>query len=122
MFGKLLSCLSFVLVLTTGINSITSAQVNQTEFYELKRKVESLESENLSLKNRLDSETDDLYKKTEGYAPLGLVFFLFGCFCALWAQNTGRNAWAWFFLGFLFSAITAVGLLIRNADDIKRNK
>lgn len=28
----------------------------------------------------------------------GIVFLLDGIFCALWAQNAGRNAWLWFFL------------------------
>lgn len=45
----------------------------------------------------------------------GFVTFLFGIFCAQWAQNTGRSAWLWFFLGFLFAPITGVVLLLKNA-------
>ena len=44
-------------------------------------------------------------------APL---LFLFGIFCALWAQNTGRNAWLWFFLGAFFHVITVLVLLAKN--------
>ena len=44
---------------------------------------------------------------------------LFGAFCALWAQNTGRNAWLWFFLGLFFSVITVIVLLAKNANDRK---
>ena len=43
---------------------------------------------------------------------------LFGAFCALWAQNTRRNPWGWFFLGLFFSVITVFVLLWKNADDL----
>ena len=51
----------------------------------------------------------------------GVVLFLFGAFCALWAQNTGRNAWLWFFLGGLFSVISVLVLLYKNAADKRRD-
>jgi len=51
------------------------------------------------------------------FASIGLVFFLFAIFCAYWAQTTGRNAWAWFFLGLFFAPITGLFLLRGNADD-----
>lgn len=47
----------------------------------------------------------------DDYASVGLVFFLFGIFCAYWAQTTGRNAWLWFFLGLFFASITGLVLL-----------
>jgi hypothetical protein len=47
----------------------------------------------------------------------GAALFLFGAFCALWAQNTGRSAWAWFFLGLFFSVITVIVLLYKNSKD-----
>ena len=47
----------------------------------------------------------------------GLVLFLCGAFCALWAQNTGRNAWLWFFLGLIFNVITILVLLSKNSTD-----
>jgi hypothetical protein len=47
----------------------------------------------------------------------GVVFLLFGAFCALWAQNTNRNPWLWFFLGVFFNFITVLVLLAKNADD-----
>ena len=47
----------------------------------------------------------------------GAVSFLFGAFCALWAQNTERSAWLWFFLGLFFSVIAVIVLLTKNADD-----
>lgn len=48
--------------------------------------------------------------------PMGLIL-LYGAFCALWAQNTGRNAWLWFFLGILFSVISLAVLLAKNGED-----
>lgn len=50
------------------------------------------------------------------------LFFLFGAFCALWAQNTGRNCWLWFFLGLFFSVVTIFFLLTKNANDIQRRE
>jgi len=50
----------------------------------------------------------------------GGAAFLCGAFCALWAQNTKRNAWLWFFLGLIGSAITILVLLAKNSNDIQR--
>ncbi len=47
----------------------------------------------------------------------GAALFLFGAFCALWAQNTNRNPWLWFFLGLFFNVITVLVLLSKNSDD-----
>lgn len=47
----------------------------------------------------------------------GLVFFLFAIFCAYWAQTSGRNAWLWFFLGWLFAPIAGLVLLYKNSQD-----
>ena len=47
----------------------------------------------------------------------GAVVFLFGAFCALWAQRTKRNAWLWFFLGLFFNGITVLVLLYKNSKD-----
>ena len=51
-----------------------------------------------------------------------MVFFLFGIFCAYWAQNTKRNPWLWFFLGFIVAPITGILLLANNSADIKDAK
>jgi hypothetical protein len=45
------------------------------------------------------------------------VIILYGTFCALWAQNTRRNAWLWFFLGVVFNVLTLAILLYKNAED-----
>ncbi len=50
----------------------------------------------------------------------GAVVFLYGAFCALWAKNTGRSAWLWFFMGIIFNVFTVVVLLYKNGQDPKR--
>jgi hypothetical protein len=47
----------------------------------------------------------------------GALVVLFGAFCALWAQNTGRNAWQWFALGALFHVFAVGAVLYTNAQD-----
>ena len=54
------------------------------------------------------------------YASVALVQFLFGLFCAYWAQNTGKSPWLWFFLGFFFAPITGIVLLIENRKFLSR--
>lgn len=51
------------------------------------------------------------------YASEGMVFYLFGLFCAYWAQSTNRNPWLWFFVGLLFAPITGLVLLYKNSED-----
>ena len=48
---------------------------------------------------------------------LGVALFLFGVFCAYWAQTTRRNPWLWFILGALFGPLTGLALLYRNSHD-----
>lgn len=66
----------------------------------------------------LDSQVrQELVDRGDGAA--GFVIFLFGVFCALWAQNTGRSPWLWFFMGLFFNIITVLVLLSKNASDKK---
>lgn len=51
----------------------------------------------------------------EGFATEGYVGFLFGLFCAYWAQETGRNAWLWFFFGFLIPPVAGLVLVYKNS-------
>lgn len=55
----------------------------------------------------------------ENYATVGTVCFLFGIFCAYWAQTTNRNAWLWFFAGLFFAPITGLVLLAKNGRDLR---
>ena len=70
--------------------------------------------------SQLEHRVSTLEQKIRQVGDQGLVLILFGAFCALWAQNSGRSAWLWFFLGLLFSCITVFVLLWKNSDDIDR--
>ena len=79
---------------------------------QLEKKVDALEIQETETKNRLQQ----LIEESGG---TGIVLFLFGGFCALWAQNTGRNPWLWFFLGLFFGFVTVLFLLSKNSQDIR---
>jgi Na+/melibiose symporter-like transporter len=70
----------------------------------------------------LESKVLRLENQIRQYGHEGVAFFLFGAFCALWAQNTGRNAWGWFFLGLFFNVITVIVLLYKNSNDLCKRK
>ena len=66
---------------------------------------------------RLEQKVDAIDHEARDAGGAGLALILFGAFCALWAQNTGRSAWLWFFLGFAFNVITIFFLLTKNSSD-----
>jgi len=94
-----------------------NAQVSAEDIDKLDQKIELQSQEIANLRNQLTSETSRLKQYVNGYAPMAMVLFLFGGFCALWAQNTGRNPWNWFFLGLIFSVLAIIGLLVTNSND-----
>ena len=70
---------------------------------------------------QLEVRVSSLESKVAQFPSEGLVLFLFGAFCALWAMNTGRSSWLWFFLGLFFSVIAVLVLLNKNAEDRRRS-
>ena len=70
----------------------------------------------------LERRINHLPTPIQTHGDNGALLFLFGVFCALWAQNTGRSAWLWFFLGLFFSVITVIVLLIKNSEDLARRR
>ncbi len=56
------------------------------------------------------------------YATIGLVSFLFGVFCAYWAQETSRDALLWGIFGAVFPPIAGILLLLKNHERHKRKK
>ncbi len=104
--------LIFILFIIFSIQ--IKAQTNSEEIKEMNHKIETQNSEIQSLKNKISIDSNLMNQDLGNYAPIGLVLFLFGGFCALWAQNTGQNPWTWFFLGFIFSIITVIIILINN--------
>ena len=84
---------------------------------QLERRVQQLESDVERLISESRSIEQTQRRLLQDSRDVGIVVVLFGAFCALWAQNTGRNPWLWFFLGLFFNAITVFVLLWKNADD-----
>lgn len=54
---------------------------------------------------------------TEVSASVGFGGFLFGVFCAYWAQTTDRNPWLWFVFGWVLPPLAGLMLLWKNAGD-----
>jgi hypothetical protein len=74
----------------------------------------------VSVDTRLDelqSQVNSLKTVIPRGSSEGAALFLYGAFCALWAQNTGRNPWLWFFAGIIFSFVGVLVLLAKNSDD-----
>jgi len=65
----------------------------------------------------LENRVATLEHQFPSHTTEGAACFICGAFCALWAQNTGRNAWLWFFLGLFFNVITVLVLLRKNSND-----
>ena len=74
--------------------------------------------------SRLESRVSELESKTRNLpvVEVGGAAFLAGAFCALWAQNTGRSSWLWFFLGLLFSPIAIIVLLVKNSRALEEQR
>ncbi len=119
--------LLFLGLLALAFSSLTSAQAATTTDDELEKRVTKVEKKVSALQDqqeisRLKSRVYTLEQKIAKVGDQGLVLILFGAVCALWAQNTGRNSWLWFFLGLFFSIITVLVLLWKNADDLDRRR
>ncbi|HEX6884371.1 MAG TPA: hypothetical protein VF530_13415 [Planctomycetota bacterium] len=71
---------------------------------------------------QVSSALESLRRRVEELNDSGAVLWLFGAFCALWAQQTGRNPWLWFFLGLIGSFITVIVLLVKNSQDRNRDR
>ena len=102
-----------LLLFMASLVSLSQAAPHTEEIRRLENRISQLERETRTLK----SETRSLRNEVE---DIGFILIFFGFFCALWAQNTGRNAWLWFFLGFFFHVITGFILLYKNSSDRKR--
>lgn len=137
------SALPFATVITMTVvcqplpaQTPASKSVNQTksEIQQLRSDVDRLRRENENLRSevsqlrsdvsevsQLRSDVNSLRGNLADKADTGLIVFFFGIFCALWAQNTRRNPWLWFFLGVFFNAIAVLFLISKNSQDLNSN-
>ena len=121
---RAISCLPFLLAFSLCSSwghaqeqSATPAPSPQTlaqEVKQLKEQVQVLQNRVDVLSSRTKPETKpDNAPFNTNYITRG-VPILFGAFCALWAQNTKRNAVLWFFVGMIFNIIAVFVLLYKN--------
>jgi hypothetical protein len=102
---KIVTCVVIGLALTVLAPSVVSADAEiDRRFAELEQRINNMPA------------------PIQQHGSDGALGFLYGAVCALWAQNTHRNPWLWFFLGLFFSVITVIVLLIKNSDDRKRGR
>jgi len=70
----------------------------------------------------LEKRVEILERQVDSMATVGLVLFLYGTVCALWAQRAKRSAWGWFFLGLFFGPLAAIGMLMVNSRDVNSDR
>ena len=70
----------------------------------------------VDLEQKVEKLTSQLKEERSRYTAF--AFFVTGIVCALWAQNTKRNAWLWFFLGAFLAPIAGIVMLHKNYRDI----
>jgi hypothetical protein len=81
---------------------------------------ESLELQVSTLEQRVFHLEHENRNQDTGGASMGLLAC--AALLALWAQNTERNPWLWFFLGLIFSVITVFVMLYKNANNLKASR
>jgi hypothetical protein len=121
-----ISWIIIVLVLATLFTVPLSAQEDSTTLQQvaeqLNDKVAQLSDEVSMLWIQLTNQQQNTGSQSAGYGSIGLVLFLSGAFCALWAQDSGRRPWFWFVVGFIFPLLTVIALLVKNSEDIKSER
>lgn len=113
---KTLFCFILLNFCITG--NAQAYQENVSEKVTLEERVQRLESELSGKQEQQQQELNNLKNQVSTYAPMGMLLFLFGGVCALWAQSTGRSAWAWFFAGLFLSVLALIVVLSTNSNDI----
>jgi hypothetical protein len=103
--GRIVPGLLITVSLMSGARSAVAQDNLEKRIDQLVQRVEQLEAKQRAPVTEIHRDAG------------GAVFFLFGAFCALWAQSTNRNPWLWFFLGLFFNVITVLVLLVKNSND-----
>lgn len=92
---------------------------NKRRLDRLESQLEQAQSTTRRLETRIVQINSELNHRMASREDGAAVLVLFGFVCALWAQNTDRNPWLWFFMGLIFNLITFCVLLSKNASDKK---
>ncbi|MDA8440828.1 MAG: hypothetical protein M0Z55_00410 [Peptococcaceae bacterium] len=99
---------------TTQINSQSSSITPTNE--QMKSQIDILQSRLINLETRVNNVENRL-NSMQSRVSLGALSFLFGAFCALWAQNNRRNAFGWFLAGLIFSVFAVLVVLYLNPKE-----
>ena len=65
---------------------------------------------------RIESRVSSLEREGRSWAGAA---FVSAVLAALWAQNTRRNCWLWFFAALFFAPVTLLVLLYKNSVDAR---
>jgi len=103
-FKQILAALVVALAVVSPAQGL--AQSDASRLVELEQRVAQAEQRAVQAEHRAADRS-----------VAGVSVFVCAALCALWAQQTGRNAWLWFFLGLFFTVITLLVLLYKNSTD-----
>lgn len=84
-----------VLFLGLFLRSASAQESDAARIAKVEGRADQLMSEVKAIENNVNA----LRASIRSEAGSGVAVFLFGVVCALWAQNSNRNPWLWFFLG-----------------------
>jgi outer membrane murein-binding lipoprotein Lpp len=107
-----------ILLVVTCLSPTTAWSQEEDSVASLRSDVRRLESEVRRLKADASRarHRSTTTQAVQDDSAVALVLMLCGAFCALWAQQTGRNAWLWFFAGLFLNFFTILVLLWKNGE------
>lgn len=128
--SKIIKCIFLSITIALTINTFALASQNEKiavpmqssqpqPDQEMQSNISNLESQVSELESRI-SDTENRNNNVQNGASVGMVSFLYGAFCALWAQNNRRNALGWFIGGAIFTILAVLMLLWDNHNDLNQ--
>ncbi|MEM6690618.1 MAG: hypothetical protein AAF664_14380 [Planctomycetota bacterium] len=111
---EILNC-SLAIAILIHLTGLAIAQATSEDEI-LSDRIEQLEGDVSGLQIEIGSVRNRLSE----YKEEGSVAFIAAVVCALWAKNSGRNAWLWFFMGAFFWPVTVLVMLYKNGEDFEQ--
>lgn len=115
---KIKTLFCFILLQLSLAGNTQDQELANEQKISLEERIKQLEIQLAEKDQQRQNEFNNLKNQVSSFAPMGMLLFLFGGVCALWAQNTGRSAWAWFFAGLFLSVLALIVVLSTNSHDI----
>lgn len=111
----------FSVSLLSAANTGSSPQTTPDDprFEALEERIANLENKLTFAEQTVRSTENQLAAQQTELENLTVYSFVmltipFGSFAAVWAQNTARNPWLWFFYGFFGGPVTMAVLVVKN--------